>query len=418
MYRIRKFGTCPRFREAMMSIDLSGTHRLYFEDAYQTRFEADVVGRTAVEGRPALILDRTCFYPESGGQPWDKGTIEGVEVLKVVEDGERIVHVLAAEVPASRVKGEIDWAVRFDHMQQHSGQHILSQAFFERMRGETKSFHLGPDVSTLEIGIADAGEEAVSGVERRANEVVFENREIKTYFVPEEKIGGVPLRRPPKVTGLIRVVEADAFDYSACGGTHCRRTGEIGLIKITKWERIRGQIRFEFVCGGRALRDYALKNRILRHMAGQFNVKEADVPASVAKLSEELKALKKQAKKNEEALAVFEAQDLIQKAEGRILRRVFADRSPEGTRFLALHIIRKGPFVALFGAKSESRSHLILACSETLKLDMRRLVPLVSPLVNGRGGGGPSLVEIAGDRDADLVQAVNLAAEAVRQELP
>lgn len=397
-----------------MSIEGSGTKRLFFEDAYLTEFEADVVDRLDIDRHPALVLGRTCFYPESGGQPWDKGVIDGVEVLRVLEDGDRIVHVLAGTVSASHVRGKVDWAVRFDHMQQHSGQHILSQAFFERLRGETKSFHLGPEVSTLEIGIPDADEEAMSRVERRANDVIFENREIKTYFVPEEKIGEIPLRRPPKVTGTIRVVEADGFDYSACGGTHCRRTGEIGLIKITGWERIRGQIRFEFVCGGRALRDYTLKNSIVRRLAGQFNVKESDVASSAAKQAEELKAAKKRAKRGEETSAVFEAQGLIQKAEGQIIQAVFDDRSPEGTRFLALHIIRQGAFVVLFGTRSESRSHLVLACSESLNLDMRRLVPVVSPAINGRGGGGPSLVEIAGDRNADLSAALTRAAETVK----
>ena len=390
------------------------TRRLFFEDAYLTEFEADVVERLDVEGRTAVILDRTCFYPESGGQPWDRGVIGGVEVVKVVEDGGRIVHVLARALPAGRVRGKIDWAVRFDHMQQHSGQHILSQAFFERLRGETKSFHLGPEVSTLEIGIPEADEEAVAGVELRANGVVFENREIKTYFVAEEKIGEVPLRRPPKVTGTIRVVEADGFDYSACGGTHCRRTGEIGLIKITGWERIRGQVRFTFVCGNRALRDYAMKNAIVRRLAGQFNVKEADAAVSVARQAEELKAVKKRARQSEAALAVFEAQALIQKAGGPIIQAVFDDRSPEAARLMALQIIRQGPYVVLFGARSESRSHLVLACSESLRLDLRHLVPVVSAAINGRGGGGPSLVEIAGDRDADLAAVLTRAAEIVK----
>jgi len=152
-------------------------------------------------------------------------------------------------------------------------------------------------------------------------------------------------------------------------------------------------------------------------MVGQFNVREGDVAASVARLSEELKAVKKQAKKNEEALALFEAQGLIQKAEGQVILEVFTDKSAEAARFLALHLIRQGPFVVLFGARSENRSHLILACSETLKLDMRTLVPIVSPAINGRGGGGPSLVEIAGDRGADLVAALALVAEAVRKIL-
>jgi alanyl-tRNA synthetase len=396
---------------------MNKTQKLYFDDAYLVEFEAAVVARLVHQGQPAAVLDRTCFYPESGGQPWDKGTLDGVEVLNVVEDGEMIVHVLAKDLPSDRVKGKIDWAARFDHMQQHSGQHILSQAFFESLKGETRSFHLGADVSTLEIALAMAADGDIERVERRANAIVFENREIKTYFVPEERIGEIPLRRPPKVTGLIRVVEADAFDYSACGGTHCRRTGEIGLIKIVKSERIRGNLRFEFVCGGRALRDYALKNRIVRQLIGQFNVKEIDIAVSVARLAEELKTAKKRLRGSEEALSVFEARGLMDKAEGKIIREIFGDKSPEGARFLALNIIRQGEYVVLFGARSETRSHLILACSETLTLDMRRLTPIVAPLMNGRGGGGPTLVEIAGDLAADLRGVIAAAEDFVRKNL-
>jgi alanyl-tRNA synthetase len=390
------------------------TRRLFFEDATRLEFEAAVVERPVVDGRPALVLDQTCFYPKSGGQPWDKGTIEGVDVLQVVEDGEKIVHVLAAEVAGDRVRGRVDGAVRFDHMQQHSGQHILSQAFYELLRGETKSFHLGPETSTLEIGIAKAEDADLERVERRANAIVFEDREIKTYFVPEARIGEVPLRRPPKVSGLIRVVEADAYDYSACGGTHCRRTGEIGLIKIIKAERIRGNLRFEFVCGGRALRDYDLKNRVVRRLVGQFNVGEADVAAAVERLAEDLKALKKQARRTEDALGAFEVRDLRTKAEGRILRAAFADKTPEGVRTLALSAIRQGDCAALFGTKTAARSHVVLATSDGLKLDLRPLVPELAALMNGRGGGGPTLVEIAGSADADLEAVLRAAEERVR----
>ncbi len=393
------------------------TRRLFFEDATRLEFEAAVVERPVVDGRPALVLDQTCFYPESGGQPWDKGTIEGVDVLQVVEDGEKIVHVLAAEVAGDRVRGRVDGAVRFDHMQQHSGQHILSQAFYELLRGETKSFHLGPETSTLEIGIAKAEDADLERVDRRANAIVFEDREIKTYFVPQARIGEVPLRRPPKVSGLIRVVEADAYDYSACGGTHCRRTGEIGLIKIIKAERIRGNLRFEFVCGGRALRDYDLKNRVVRRLVGQFNVGEADVAAAVERLAEDLKALKKQARRTEDALGAFEVRELRTKTEGRILRAAFADKTPEGVRTLALSAIRQGDCAALFGTKTAARSHVVLATSDGLKLDLRPLVPELAALMNGRGGGGPTLVEIAGSADADLEAVLRAAEERVRRLL-
>jgi alanyl-tRNA synthetase len=390
------------------------TRRLYFEDACRTDFEARVVERRTVDGKPALVLDATCFYPESGGQPWDLGTLDGVPVLQVVEDGDRIVHVLAGDVAADAVRGRIDAVRRFDHMQQHSGQHVLSQAFFELLRGETRSFHLGPEVSTLEIGLAKADDADLERVEARANAVVFEDREIKTYFVPEEKIGDVPLRRPPKVSGLIRVVEADRFDYSACGGTHCRRTGEIGLIKITKAERIRGNLRFEFVCGFRALRDYARKNRTVRGLVGRFNVGEVDVTAAVERLADELKELKKRARRTEDALGEFEVRDLLAEAEGGILRRAFADRTPEGLRILALSAVKRADVVVLFATKTAARSHVVLAASEAAKIDLRPLVAELAPLFAGRGGGGPSLVEIAGEPGADLDALLDKAAAGVR----
>ena len=383
-------------------MDANETRRLYFEDPYRVQFQADVVERSLAEGRSALVLSQTCFYPESGGQPSDKGTIEGVAVLKIFEDGDKIVHVLKADVAASQITGTIDWAVRFDHMQQHSGQHILSQAFYEIVKGETLSFHLGAEVSTVEIGIVKIHDDDLNRIERRANEMIFEDREIKTYFVAQDKIGGIPLRKPPKKQGLIRVVEVDGFDYSACGGTHCRRTGEVGLIKMTQWERIRNNLRFEFVCGWRALSDYRQKNAIVRQLLNQFSVKEAEVASSVGKLAEDLRSVRKLARKSEEKLAEFEALEFIKKSQGGVIKDVFTDKTPEATKFLALHIIKQGDFVVLFGARSEARSHLILAASANLKLDMRPLVSIVAPLINGKGGGSASLVEISGVTDANL----------------
>jgi alanyl-tRNA synthetase len=390
------------------------TRRLYFEDAYQTEFEADVVERLTLEGHPAVVLDRTAFYPESGGQPWDLGTINGVPVVKVAEDGERIVHALAREISAPRVAGKIDWNVRFDHMQQHTGQHVLSQAFLDVLHGETKSFHLGAAVSTLEIGIPKIGDEEIERVERRANAVVFEDRPVKTYFVPPERIAEIPFRRPPKKEGVLRVVEIEEFDYSACGGTHCRRTGEVGLIKITKAERIRNNIRFEFLCGGRALGDYQVKNGIVRDLVGRLNVQDKEVPASVEKLGGELKTTKKEIRRLEEHWASSEAQVIVAKAEGRLIQNVFRDRSPEAARALALNLVKRGEFIVLFGAYSEARSHLIFARAGSLPLDLRQIVPLVAPLVNGRGGGSPSLVEIAGERGAHLAPALAKAAELIQ----
>jgi len=394
-----------------------GTKRLYLESPYKVEFEAQVVEKVIWEQKPALILDQTCFYPESGGQPCDKGMINGIEVIKVLEDEARIIHLLAEDISSDKVTGKIEWQTRFDHMQQHSGQHILSQSFHELLGAETLSFHLGEAISSVEMDLRKISEEEVENVERRANEIVFQDREIKCYFIPEEKIESVPLRRPPKKKGLIRVVEVSDFDFSACGGTHVRRAGEIGLIKILKLERIRNNIRFEFICGKRTLEDYLWKNRILRELSTRFTVNEGEILSSVEKLSSDLKSQKRKGKKMQEKIAQYEAQEIIQETKERIIKELFVDKTPEEMRFLVLNIIRKGDFVVLFGLKGEERGHLILACSENINIDMREIVPLVSPLIKGKGGGRPSLVEIAGEKIENLEQALERAFEFIKKKM-
>ncbi len=393
------------------------TKRLYFDDPYQAEFEAKVVQRETHDGRPVLVLDQTCFYPESGGQPSDKGTINGVKVIGVWEERERIFHLLEEDVSEQEIKGKIDWPTRFDYMQQHSGQHILSQSFYELLEGETLSFHLGDESSTVEIGVGEIHEEDLEKVEKRANEIVFQDREIKVYFVPEEKIKDIPLRKPPQKKGLIRVVEVAGFDYSACGGTHCRRTGEIGIVKILRSERIRNNLRFDFLCGHRALQDYRLKDRILRQLAGQFTVSEQEVLSSVEKVVSDSKSQKKKLKKMQQKIALYEAQEIINKTKEKIIKDILVEKTVEEAKFLALSIIRRGELVVLYALKREERGHLILAASENLSLDLRELVPLLSPLIKGKGGGSPSLVEMAGEEVENLEPALDKAYEFVKQKL-
>jgi alanyl-tRNA synthetase len=392
------------------------TKRLYLDDPYQVEFEARIVEKGMREQKPAVILDQTCFYPESGGQPYDRGWMDRVEVVKVFEEDGRIVHLLEKDVEAGSIKGKIDWQTRFDHMQQHSGQHILSQCFHELLEAETLAFHLGEDASTLEMDLRKVSDEGVERVETRANEIIYQDREVKIHSLPEDKVGSLPLRRPPKKKGLIRVVEVSDFDYSACGGTHVRRTGEVGLIKILRWERIRDNLRFEFICGRRAFQDYVMKNRILRELSNRLTVHEREVPSSIEKLFSDLKSQKGIIRKMREKMAQYEAQEIIQNAEGKILKKIFAEKTHEEVRFLALNIIRQGDFVVLFGLKGEERGHLILACSEKLNVDMREIVPLVSPLINGKGGGSPSLVELAGENVENIAQALEKAQQFIEKK--
>ena len=392
------------------------TKRLYFEDPYRIEFEAQVVEKLIYAKKPALILDQTCFYPESGGQPSDRGKINGIEVIHVLEENNQILHLLKEDVSSAQILGKIDWQRRFDHMQQHAGQHILSQSFHQSYNAETLSFHLGDDFSTVEIDLRNIKEEEAAEVERRANEIVFEDREIKSYFIRDGEIKEIPLRKPPKKKGLIRVVEISNFDYSACGGTHPRRTGEIGLIKVLKWERIRNNIRFEFVCGERALKDYGWKNRNLRQLSNKFTIHEQEILSSVERLLSDLKTQKKKNKKMQEKIIQYQAQEIVQKADKRIIKNIFTDRTRDEVRFLALNIIRLGEFVILYGLKSEERVQLILARSETIEIDLRELVPELCSVIKGKGGGSPSLVEITGEDTKKLEIALDKAYEFVKRK--
>jgi alanyl-tRNA synthetase len=254
-------------------------------------------------------------------------------------------------------------------------------------------------------------------VESRANDIVFEDREIRTYFVEAEQGGTVPLRRPPKKEGTIRVVEVRGFDFSACGGTHCRRTGEIGLIKIIRWDKIRNNLRFEFLCGLRARQDYRDKNRSILEISQKFSVHERDAAAAVEKTILETKQSRKKLKQLQEALAGFEAREAVEKGSGWLVKRVWTDKTAEEGKLLALNIIRLAERAVLFAVQGGERDHFIFACSEKMPLNMRELVPLVMERAKGKGGGGASLVEIVVDKGADLEAILTAAEDYLGQKL-
>lgn len=393
------------------------TKRLYLEDPYRTEFDAEVIERLTHEQSPVVILDQTLFYPESGGQPADRGEIEGTEVVHVIEQDNKILHVLNRPVASEHVRGKIDWARRFDHMQQHTGQHILSQSFHELFEAETLAFHLGETTSVLEIDLRKIDEAEAEKVEKRANAIVQENRDIKSYFIHDDKAHTIPLRRPPKKKGQLRIVEVSGYDYSACGGTHLRRSGEVGFIKISRWEKIRNNVRFEFLCGGRALEDYIRKSSALRQLSLLLTAHELDTPVAVEKLVAELKTERKKKRQLQQKNLEYETQDIIQKSEGKIIKAVFSGRGRGEVKLLALNIIRAGTFLVIYGLKDEKGAHLVIARSETIDLDLRELVPELSSILEGKGGGSASLVEVAGQEKGQLEQAVEKAIELIKTKI-
>lgn len=369
------------------------TKRLYWEDPYCQQFAAIVVEECEHEGRPAVVLDRTAFYPTGGGQPHDQGTLNGIPVVEVTEreaDG-AILHVLERPLEAREVVGRIDWERRFDHMQQHTGQHILSQAFLRITGAQTVSFHIGQEVVTIDVDRVDLSPASIEAVEQLANRVVLENREVRTGFAEEGDWRELGLRRVPSLHGRLRIVEIADFDRSACGGTHVRRTGEVGPIKILKLERRGTETRVSFVCGWRALRDYQRKHRWLQEAARSLSVGEEALMGALQALQAELKETRKAMMALQELYLALAAEALEKDARpapfGQILSHVWPQLPPGLLPRLARRLSEGRPrLVALAAGGKEGL--LVVACGPGVPADAREVLARILGALGRTGGGG------------------------------
>jgi alanyl-tRNA synthetase len=394
------------------------TQRLYFDDAYRTDFEATVVNRTEIDGKPGVVLDRTCFYPTGGGQGCDQGFLNDVPVVHVLEYHGEILHVLSNEIRTEKVRGKIGWKRRFDFMQQHSGQHVLSQSLLKVLGAKTVSAHLGEVASTIEIAREALNDDEVNAVEELANKIVFEDRAIKTYFVSANEIKRIPLRKMPPQKDRFRIVEIDSFDQCACGGTHCRRTGEIGLIKVGRRERIRKSVRLQFLCGVRALVDYRWKSKVVEDLAERYSTKGAGILPVVMKQAEENKELRRNLRNLSESVMKTEAQELISKAMGheniKIVQAIFDHRPFEELKTLARLVVGAEPAVALFGNIGE-KGQLVFACSRRLPYKMNELVSKACLRLDGGGGGSENLAFGGGPRVENVEAAIKIVSDRIRK---
>jgi len=389
------------------------TQRRYYEDAYATEMEAELLAITDYKGQPAWVLDQTIFYPTSGGQPFDTGSIHGQKVVDVVADkAGTIYHLLAEQAadaqPNSTVHGIIDWPRRYDHMQQHSGQHLLSQAFYQELGYETVSVHFGEQESTLDLDIDSITQADLDRVELFANELVYANQPITAYFVDERELDKVPLRRPPKVTGQIRIVEIEKFDYSACGGTHCRTTGELGPIKLLRTERRRGQSRVTFLCGWRSLHDYQHRYQTLSHAAQLFSTDVGQVPVLIERNLDQLKGLQTRVDRLQEQQLVHEAAALVQQAEAldncQLICQQFEQREVSHIKLLANYLQEQPNTVTLFTVINDEKLTAIFARSDGMPLHMGNLLREALNEFGGSGGGRPELAQ-GGGVEAEEVEA-------------
>ncbi len=389
------------------------TVRLYYWDAHLLSFDANVVRSWPQDEHNAVVLDRTAFYPTSGGQPHDTGTIEDVAVIDAYEEDGDVVHLLAAKSPLATVHGEVNWARRFDHMQQHTGQHILSQAFLLETNAQTVSFHLGEHISTIDLDCGRVSSEQIDHVQDLANEIVVQNRPIIIRSLAPEEVPAARLRKPPSVKGTVRVVEVEDFDLSACGGTHLRSTGETGSIFIRRWERQRKRVRVEFLCGWRALRDHRRKNADILHLAHSFSVGEGEVIEAIERLQADAQACQRTLKRLREQSLDWEALTLLSEAPAhgdcRIVVRAFEGRDPQEIRILALRLVREEQTVALLGAVNDM-GRLFFARSAGLPVDMNELLQETCRAIGEGGGGGrPNLAQGGGLSGQKVQEALALA---------
>jgi alanyl-tRNA synthetase len=398
------------------------TERLHDQDPYLLEFDASVVARREHEGRPAVVLNRTAFYAESGGQPWDTGSLGDARVVAVVEEGGEVLHVLDRPLPEGPVRGRVDGERRRDHRQQHHGQHLLSKAFVEVAQAETIAFHLGSEVTTIDLDRLVSPEQA-RAAELRANEVVWEARPVTVSILSLAEARAEGLEPPEGVDADVRVVEAEGFDRQPCGGTHPRNTAEVGVVLVTSLERYKGGTRVSFVCGHRALALVARRQDVLDHLVATLSAPLDDLVGAAQKTKDDLGEAERRTRALLDRAIDGDARRLLATARGEgpeptpaspaLVVSSLDGWSPADLRVLASRLVAIAPCVALLGSRAD-KAHLVFAQSEGLPHDIPALLKAAVEHLEGRGGGRGNLAQGGGDRLDLLDQALGRAAAAVR----
>ncbi len=385
--------------------------RLYYSDSYLREFTGRVIETLEVDGHPAVVLDQTAFYPTSGGQPHDTGSLGTAPVLSVsVRADSAVVHQLGAPLAETVVQGIIDWRRRFDHMQQHSGQHVLSQAFIRTAGAETIGFHLGEDTVSIDLAIADLTDGAVTEAERMANEVIDANLPVRAWFPEAAELAGLPLRKRPDVAGPVRIVAIGDFDLNACGGTHVAGTGAIGLIALLRSERLKRGTRIEFRCGNRARADYAGKHALVRELAQTFTCAPGELVTVLTRMREQHQEARRQLAAHHEGELEAEAARLGAAATDRngihVVTAAWEGRPMEDLRVLALRLTEAPGVVALLGLAGP-KTQILFGRSDQLVLDLDRgFRRALEQLGGGRGGGSRMLQGTAGPASVPRLEAI------------
>jgi alanyl-tRNA synthetase len=398
------------------------TERLFESDPALREFDAKLVELRALAEGQGVVLDKTLFYPEGGGQPSDRGTLNGFPVTSVQEDGKTIVHVIRGSFQKNEsVHGILDWARRFDHMQQHSGQHLLSQAFVRSIGAETMGFHLGSEDVTIDINAGELTDHDIQKTENEANRTVFEDRNVLIYEKNSDELELLPLRKRADLTGRVRIVEIEDYDWSLCCGTHVERTGEIGPIKILRHEKYKGGTRVHFVCGFRAMRDHQAKTSLVKSVSQILTAGENDLLQVLGNWREDRKASEKRIQILLGQVAEAEAGKLMSGAElfgeTKWVSAVFNDGNPEEIHALVRRLIRNRSVVTVIAAVQD-RATVIFARSPDLDIDVRPMLEAACKTMTAKGGGNASWAQCSTGDVSKVSEGIQKALDIFRNTHP
>ena len=378
-------------------------HKLYYKDAYQKSARTKVLKRERdTDNRWYAVLEETIFYPTGGGQPHDTGRINGMDVTDVEEvDGEIRHYVAEASLEVGKdAELEIDWSRRFDFMQQHSGQHVLTASFVELLDIQTVSFHLGKELVSIDLDTSRISEEQLNEVEALANSVILENRPIETKWVTKEELVDYPLRKQVSVEEDIRLVIIPDFDYNGCGGTHPSSTGQIGSLKILDTEMMKGKVRVHFVCGNRVLSQLHSKQKNLKELTRLLSASESGLAQAAQILLENSKKLEKSLEEAKDQLLSVEAKELVESLDygNDTIERVFKNRTIQELQKLARLAAAQSPQIKIvFIVENGDLLQFVVARGEENPSSMKQLAAQILPLINGKGGGSESFAQGGGE---------------------
>ena len=402
------------------------TTRLYYEDAYLTKCKAKIIEIQERKGKFGVVLDKTCFYPEGGGQPGDIGTLNHMQVEDTQLEAHKIYHIIDKSIPiGTSVELELNWEHRYELMQAHTGQHLLSACFWELMQGETFSVHLGKNSFSIDIKLPNISWQDVARLEAKANQMIFLNKPVQIHWHETvEELSKYPFRRLPKKKGEggYRIVIIKDLDYSACGGTHVKTTGELGLLKISKWMKIKDGIRVEYVCGSRSLADYQQKSLILRHSLEKFHCSEEELLPLIEKTHADLSHYRDQTNDLTKKLMIYEVPELIAQAQqiedSYLIIQQFSNRTMGDLRELETKIIKNKKAIVIFTNLTEETNKLQLLFGRSPEfsqkdLNMGTLLRETAKILEGKGGGKPEFAQ-GGGKPANLAQALEFIEKKIK----